>query len=115
MINFDEEKLKEEYSSKKKTGLDEAKKLDFQCKLPCTIFTYIFGIVGSLILGVGMCLTMGVLGEATYLMPLGIVIGLIGIVMISTNYFIYKRWLEKRKEKYSGSILLALSKDSSNQ
>ena len=62
-----------------------------------------------------MCLAMGVLGEATYLMPLGIVIGLIGIVMIFTNYFIYKRWLDRRKEKYSGSILLALSKDSNNQ
>ena len=38
MKNYDEERLREEYTTKAKTGLEEAKKLDQKCKLPAYIF-----------------------------------------------------------------------------
>ena len=38
------------------------------------------------------------------LMALGIVIGLIGIAMVSGNYFIYEKLLEKGKRKYAEQI-----------
>lgn len=111
MNNYEEEKLREEYTPKKHTGLDEAKKLDKKVKLPVNIFAYIYGIIGALILGIGMCLSMEVIGSGTTMMVLGIIIGILGIIMVSTNYPIYKSFLQKRKEKYASAIILALNKD----
>ncbi len=110
MKNYDEETLREEYTPKKRTGLDEARRLDRKAKLPAYIFGYTFGILGALILGVGMCLAMQVIGDGTGMMALGIIVGIIGIVMVSTNYPIYSRILKFRKGKYASSIILALNK-----
>lgn len=110
--NYDAETLKEEYTIKKtKSGLEEAKRLDKKCKLPPLIFTYIFGIIGALVLGLGMCLAMEVLEAGTSFMTAGVIVGLVGIVMVSINYPIYSKWLQSRKEKYSPAILIALNKD----
>lgn len=58
-----------------------------------------------------MCLAMNVIGGGTTLMiTLGIIIGLIGIVIVSVNYPLYSIFLRKRKEKYSSAILLELNK-----
>lgn len=113
MKEFEEEKLREEYQIKaKKTNLEEAKRLDRKCKLPVYIFTYTFGILGALILGIGMCLAMNVIGGGTTLMiTLGIIIGIIGIAMVSINYPIFTIFLRKRKEKFSSAILLSLNKN----
>lgn len=113
MKNFDEETLREEYTIKaKKTNLDEAKRLDRKCKLPTIIFTYTFGIIGALLLGVGMCLAMNVIGGgAPAMIAIGVIVGIIGIIMVASNYPIYSHWLKRRKEKYSSAILLALNKD----
>ncbi len=111
MKNYDVEKLKEEYEIKIETGLDEAKRLDRKAKLPCYIFAYSFGIIGALVLGIGMCLAMKVIGDGSSLfIALGIIIGIIGIIMVSINYPIYQKILRNRKEKYASSILLALNK-----
>ena len=110
MKNYDEERLREEYTQKPKTGLDEARKLDQKCKLPAYIFAYIFGIIGALVLGVGMCLAMEVIAGGPVMITLGVIIGIIGIVMVSINYPIYNKILKARKEKYASSIILALNK-----
>lgn len=98
------EKIKNNYTAKsnEKTKLDELKALDKKVKRPPTIFAYIYGVVGALVLGVGMCLAMEVIGN---LMPLGIVIGLLGIAMVSTAYPIYHKILNRRKAIYSEDIL----------
>lgn len=99
------EKLIHEYSSKEESKLDELKNLDKHVKTPANVFAYIFGIVGSLILGVGMCLAMKVIGGSTALMVVGIVIGVIGIAMVSSTYPIYHVILNRRKNKYAAEIL----------
>lgn len=109
MKNFDEERLREEYSPKKKTGLDDAKALDAKCKLPCYILAYTLGIIGALVLGVGMCLAMGVLGSGTIYTVIGVLIGVIGIAIICANYPIFLAYLKRRKEKFASAILVALN------
>ena len=47
----------------------------------------------------------GVLGSGTAAMAGGIVVGLLGIAMVSVNYPLYKRNLMKGKEKYAFEIL----------
>ena len=103
--NFYAEKLINEYSTKETTKLDELKALDKKVKSPAKTFAYIFGSVGSLILGTGMCLAMQIIGGSTLLMILGIVIGIIGIAMVSATYPLFLRVLSSRKSKYAGEII----------
>ena len=100
------ERIASEYDQKPASKLVALKKLDRKAKLPAQIFTYSFGVIGALILGVGMCLCMGVIGRSIPMaMPLGIVTGVIGIGMVSVNYPIYKRLLETGKKKYAFEIM----------
>lgn len=78
--------------------------MDRKAKLPADIFVYTNGIIMSLILGVGMCLSMGVLAEGK-LFTLGIIIGILGLIGVSTNYFSYKKILANSKAKYAGDII----------
>lgn len=53
-----------------------------------------------------MCLCMGVIGTGlSAAMPLGIVVGVAGLVMAGVNYPIYKKMLEKGKQKYAFEIM----------
>ncbi len=98
------EKIAEEYSPKSASKVVALRKLDRKAKLPAEIFVYTFGIVGALVLGVGMCLTMGVIGGGTAAFAVGIVVGVVGITMVSVNYPIYKKLLASRKKKFAFEI-----------
>ena len=98
------EHIANEYSAKKKSKVIALKKLDKKAKLPANIFVYTNGILMSLILGLGMCFSMGVIGNGKFI-ALGIIIGIIGIVGVSTNYFSYKKILKESKEKYAQDII----------
>ena len=50
-----------------------------------------------------MCVAMKVI--LANLMWIGIVVGVVGIFMVSINYFIYKTLLAKGKAKYASEIL----------
>lgn len=100
------EKIASEYAQKPASKLVALKKLDKKAKLPSQIFAFSFGILGALILGVGMCLCMGQIGrDLAMAMPLGIVVGAVGIAVVSANYPIYKKLLEKGKKKYAFEIM----------
>ena len=96
------EKIRAAYERREVTKLDQLKSLDRQTKRPAEVFAYIFGTVGSLVLGCGMCLAMPEVIEGY--MPLGIGVGIVGIVMVSVNYFLYKSILRKRRRKASSEI-----------
>lgn len=96
------EKILNFYQGKENSKVEELKELDRKVKLPAVVFAYGFGIVGALVLGFGMCLAMEVLFD---LMPLGIGIGIVGILMVSVNYFFYEKILKSRKNKYADQII----------
>ncbi|MBR2467970.1 MAG: dihydropteridine reductase [Clostridia bacterium] len=105
------EQIANEYSPKKTSKVVALKKLDQKAKKPAQIFTYTFGIVFALVLGTGMSLCMGVIGEGSVLsMVIGVIVGVVGIVGCGLNYPIYKVILEKGKEKY-GSDIIRLAKE----
>lgn len=95
-------KINEEYAEKSPSKADELKALDAKVRRPAEIIAYILGIVGALVLGVGMCLAMKVIGD---LMILGVVVGVVGIAIVSLNYPVYKAVLKSRKAKYASSVL----------
>ena len=100
------EHLANEYAPKDTSKVIALKKLDAKAKLPANIFTYSFGMISALVLGVGMCLTMGQIGNGTTgSFVIGIVIGIIGMIGLGVNYPIYRRILEKGKKKYAFEIM----------
>ena len=100
------EQLANEYTPKDTSKVVALRKLDAKAKLPATVFTYTLGVIASLILGVGMCLSMKVIGSGTTAMfVLGIILGVIGIAGVSVNYPIYKMLLAKGKQKYAFEIM----------
>ena len=72
--------------------------------MPADIFVYTNGIIMSLVLGLGMFLSMNVIGNGK-LIALGIVIGIFGLIGVSTNYFSYKKILANSKSKYAQDII----------
>lgn len=109
------EQLANEYAPKDTSKVVALRKLDARAKLPATIFTYTFGITMSLIAGTGMCLSMGVIGnETTTMFILGVIIGIIGLFGMGINYPIYRKLLEKGKQKYAFEIM-QIAKDISEK
>ena len=103
---FYAEQIANEYSEKTTSKVKQLKRLDAMAKKPARICSLSFGIVGSLVLGLGMCLAMGVIGGGSAIMiTLGVVIGLVGIAIVSVNYFIYRLLLNRSKNKYKYDIL----------
>ena len=100
------EQIANEYSEKQTSKVKALKRLDAKAKNPAHIFAYTFGIVCSLILGTGMSLAMGVIGgDSIFIIALGVIVGCVGILGVSVNYYLFKKILEKNKKKYANDIL----------
>lgn len=109
------EKIAGEYAPKKTSKIVALKKLDKKAKQTAEIVSLIIGIIGALILGTGMSFAMGVIGDNSNItMIIGIIIGIIGIFFVSINYLIYKKLLEKGKQKY-GSDIIKLAQEIVNE
>ena len=105
------EQIASEYAPKEDRKIVALLKLNRKAKQGAEIFAYTFGIASSLILGTGMSFAMGVIGDNTLTtMIIGIVVGLVGIFGVSINYFIYKKLINKGKNKY-GSDIIRLAKE----
>lgn len=110
------EQLANEYAPKDTSKVVALRKLDARAKMPATVFTYTFGIITALITGVGMCLSMKVIGSGSAPMfVLGIIIGIIGFLGMGINYTLYRKILEKGKRKYAFEIVQLAKEISENQ
>lgn len=105
------ERIRDGYVEQRKTKVHELMELHKKVKSPAEIFAYVFGTLGALVLGTGMCLAMKVIGD---MMIAGVIIGAVGIAMVSANYFLYQKILKRRKAKYAPQIL-ALSDEILNK
>ncbi len=87
------------------TGEDKLarlRRLDEGCTGKATAISLIAGILGTLVLGVGMCCVL-VWGGGWFI-P-GIVIGVVGIAVLCCAYPLYHRVLEKERQRIAPEIL----------
>lgn len=75
------EQIANEYSKKQQSKVIALKKLAYKAKRTVEIFAYSHKIIMTLVFGLGMCLSMKVIGAAFML----------GIIGICLNYPIYKK------------------------
>lgn len=99
------ESIAKEYAPKDDSKIVALKKLDQKAKMPANVFAYTFGIISSLVAGLGMSLAMQAIGSTTIHMIIGIVLGIIGFALCGINYPIYKKMLKKGKDKYAFEIV----------
>lgn len=102
------EKIREQYTEKGVSKLDELKALDARAKRPAKVFGYVFGTIGALVMGAGMSLIMTDIGTTVGIdncMNTGIVIGIAGMIIVIANYPLYKKLLKMRRKEYAEEIM----------
>lgn len=95
---------------KKEDSMTRLRRLDAAATQKATVIALIFGIVGTLIMGFGMSLIMSDFGKifGTFkemAMPVGIVVGVIGMVLLVLAYPLYNRTLKRQREKIAPEII----------
>ena len=98
------ENIRKKYapSESNEDKMEQLRRLYRSVSQKATTVSLILGILGTLIMGIGMCCTM--VWQNTLFIP-GIIIGIIGITILSIAYPIYKKVLIKDKEKIAPEIL----------
>lgn len=90
--------------------MTQLRKLDASVTQKASVVSLILGVIGSLIMGSGMSLVMTDLGSAlklggTLALLLGLVLGVVGIVLVSLAYPIYNKLVKKEKERVAPEII----------
>jgi uncharacterized oligopeptide transporter (OPT) family protein len=88
----------------------QLRRLDAGVTQKAQAISLIFGVIGALILGMGMSLAMTDIGKMIGLvggmaMLVGILIGIVGIVLISAAYPIYNFIIKKERERIAPEII----------
>ena len=96
-------KIRKKYLPKEETAykMELLRKLDKSAETPGVIVALILGIVGTLLLGVGMCCVL----MWTNFFALGIVVGIFGIITLSLAYPAYKKITQRKREIIAPEIL----------
>ena len=101
------ETIRKAYLPKEEDKMAELRRLHAIPTQKAQTLSLTVGIIGMLLLGTGMSLCMTELGAAlgNFSMVLGILVGLVGLVMAAVSYPLYRRTLEKEREKIAPEIL----------
>lgn len=115
--NYEEvRQIREKYLPKKEDKIERLRRLDASATKKGRIISIILGVIGTMLLGIGMCCTM-VWTEKFFI--LGIIVGVIGMIMMAIVYPIYARITKKERERIAPEILKLtdeiMSQNSKNQ
>lgn len=96
--------IRDKYVPKSETAskLERLRYLDKSVSNQATIAALTIGIVGTLIMGLGMSLTM--VWTSTLFVP-GILIGLMGIAILVMAYPVYRKTYQRRRDQVTPEIL----------
>ena len=97
-------------SEESEDKMAKLRRLDASVAQKATVISLIFGIIGTLIMGLGMSLVMtdikDILGYSqTVAMAIGIVTGIVGIILVALAYPIYCRVSKRERERIAPEII----------
>ena len=94
--------IRKKYVAREEDKMEQLRRLDAGVTQKGTTAGLILGIIGTLTLGIGMSCCM--VWKNIWFIP-GIIVGIIGLVIISAAYPIYNRVVKKEREKIAPEIL----------
>lgn len=103
------EDIRKKYLPKEEDKMETLRRLDKSAEKPGNVAALVIGITGALLLGIGMCCCM-VWGSSMVVFVIGIIVGILGIAILSCAYPMYKNITKKQREKIAEQIL-ALSEE----
>ena len=95
-------KIRSKYEEPKEDKMAYLRRLDESATRKGTLLSIAVGVIGTLILGLGMCCVM--VWQITWFVP-GILIGLLGIAVLAIAYPVYLQVTKKEREKIAPEIL----------
>lgn len=95
-------KIRKRYMPAEPDKLAYIKRLDKSVSKKATMWAIVIGVIGSLIMGTGMSICM--VADKEFLIG-GIIIGIIGMGVLSVAYPLYVRILKKERERIAPEIL----------
>ena len=94
------ENIRKKYLPHEETKMERLRRLDESVTNKGAIISIIVGIVGTLIMGFGMCLCL----EWDKFI-IGVIIGVVGMVILAVAYPVYSKITQKQREKIAPEIL----------
>ena len=107
--NKEIEMIRNKYLPKQESKYEKLVCLDKQTEMKGQAFSIALGVIGSLLLGIGMCCTM-VWNFGIGMMIVGIIVGVCGMATMGSAYPVYKKLTEKERGKIAEEII-ALSNE----
>lgn len=107
------QKIRQKYVKQEEDKMEQLRRLDNSVTKKGSILSLIFGIIGTLVFGLGMCFAMDVIEPGSYfgipigenMMLPGILIGIVGIAIAVLAYPLYTHITKKEREKIAPEII----------
>lgn len=99
--------IREKYTPGTEDKMARLRALDASAGRKATAVSLAFGIGGTLVMGLGMSLVMSEFGAllGDLALPVGIVTGLTGMVLLALAYPLYSRILKRERKRIAPEIL----------
>lgn len=95
-------RIRSKYEAPQEDKMAYLRRLDESAVKKGTMMSIVLGVIGTLILGVGMCCVL--VWQNVWFVP-GIVIGMVGLVVLSLAYPVYMKVTKKEREKIAPEII----------
>lgn len=95
-------RIRSKYEAAQEDKMAYLRRLDERAGKKGTILSIVLGVIGTLVLGLGMCCVL--VWQNTWFIP-GIVIGIVGLAVLSLAYPVYLQVTKKEREKIAPEIL----------
>jgi len=95
-------RIRSKYLPKEENKMELLRRLDGQTTQKATMYSIIIGVIGALIFGTGMSCCLLASG---FMFVLGVIIGVIGLAVLSLAYPIYNSTLKKEQARIAPEIL----------
>lgn len=94
--------IRKKYAAPEEDKMEQLRKLDAGVTQKGTTAGLIWGVIGTLLLGIGMSCCM--VWQNIWFIP-GIIVGVIGLIIISAAYPVYNHVIKREREKIAPEIL----------
>lgn len=95
-------RIREKYVVQEEDKMEQLRRLDQSVTQKSTMHSIVVGVIGTLIMGIGMCCCL--VWQGTWFIP-GIIIGIAGIALVCCAYPIYNHVTKQEREKIAPEIL----------